>query len=106
MSGLSPYRMPRIPTRLVWNSPSRSPALMLTEIRNHADRGAIVSVLRVGGSSFQIIRNGARYFVRSADGDPLATVDTVLEAMMAGDAWLDRPPPEDDPSDFLPRGAA
>ncbi len=79
---------------------------MLGEVRDYADRGAIVHVLRPDGGGFQVIRNGERYLVRSDGRHPLATVDTVLEAVMAGDAHLDAPPPEDDPRDLLPRGAA
>lgn len=99
-----PYRS-AVPARHVWRSAARSIALMLAEVRDFADRGAIVHVLRPDGGTFQIIRNGERYFVRSADGHPLATLDTVLEAVMAGDAHLDFRP-DDDPEEYTPRGAA
>ena len=104
MSARSPLSL--VPFRHVWRSAGRSVALMLDELRHHTSYGAVVHVLRPDGGSFQVIKNGERYFVSSAEGGPLATVNTVLEAVMAGDAHLDAPPPEDDPSDFLPRGAA
>ena len=96
--------IPRPPVRHVWRSAARSDALMLAEVRDYADRGTVVCVLRPDGDTFQVIRNGERYLVRTADGAPLATVDTVLEAVMAGDAHLDHRGEDD--FDDEPRGAA
>ena len=98
----------RAPRHNVWQSPARSPALMLEEIRTNAQRGSIVQVIRAGGGAFEIVKNGDCWRTRSTSGDALATMDTVGEAVMAGNRHLDAPPPEDD--DFLPeyppRGAA
>lgn len=94
---------PRVHT--VWNSPKRNTALMLAEVRDHADRGEVVQIVRAGGRVFQVILNGDCYLTRSVAGDALATSGTLLEAVMAGDAWLDQAPVVDH-DDGFPRGAA
>ena len=88
----------------VWHSAKRNSALMLAEVRDHADRGMVVQIIRAGGRSFQVIRNGECYLARSAAGDALATEATVLEAVMEGDQHLKYLPRAD--GDDFPRGAA
>ena len=80
-------------THTVWSSPKRNTALMLAEVRDHADRGEVVQIVRAGARAFQVLRNDTLYLTRSTAGAALGTFGTVLEAVMAGDRhleWLPR----------------
>ena len=95
-------RKRQAPSHHVWRSQTRNDEQLLSEVREHCLRGAIVHVVRVNGDTFQIIENGTRFLVRCAGGEPLATCDTVFEAVAAGDNWVQRDSEEDD----VPGGAA
>ncbi len=95
---------PRPKVHTVWSSPKRNTALMLAEVRDHADRGEVVQIVRPGARAFQVLKNDTLYLTRSTAGTALATHGTVLEAVMAGDQHLEWLPRVD--GDDFPRGAA
>lgn len=102
---LSP-RIPRAPVAHVWRSPARDDAMMLAEIRDHAQSGRRVHVMRAGGGSFEIVANGTCFMVRTLGGEAVATHDNVMAAVMAGDRHLDQSGEDDFDDRPHPRGAA
>ena len=98
-------RLPRAPVAHVWGSPARDTDNMLSEIREHAQRGRRVHVMRAGSSGFEIVLNGSQFLVRAREGDVVGTFDNIMAGVIAGDRHLDHRD-EDDFGDDEPKGVA
>lgn len=90
-------RRPYFPFRLapvahVWSSPARDTDAMLSEIREHAQRGRRVHVMHADGGAFEIVMNGSQFMVRALGvlgGSVVGTFGTIAAAVRAGDKHLD-----------------
>ncbi len=97
------YKPPRqAPLKIVQRFTSSGDDHLLSEIREHAGRGAMVRVCRWRQPFFSIVQNGNQFLVLPSQGSPVGTFENIAAAVVAGDKSIQAI----DYDDFDPKGAA